>query len=258
MYTYPKLNKDPIKEALINIELDIHENKTPDKLLIIEKFINDTYKYRKSLTSVMGDIKLENSSIKESSIKSEKKGYAYRTEDKKQVVQLRSNSFTFNRLKPYTGWEVFFDETKRLWNYYKDIVKPKRIKQVSLRYINSFEIPVNKVISDYIKTYPIIFQTYPNIKSKPGIAGTFTQILLVHPSSNNVLAKLIEKIEVSKSNKNNLHIIMDIEVVNNFEQNETSLLNDDEFFHKIVRLREFKNEIFFGNITEKVKEEIFI
>ena len=51
----------------------------------------------------------------------------------KQLVQARANGFTAHRLAPYEGWETFRHEARRLWDVYRQTVRPK-VARVAVRY----------------------------------------------------------------------------------------------------------------------------
>ena len=46
-------------------------------------------------------------------------GYLNWSSDEKQVTQFRLDGFSFNRLRPYTGWETCYPEVMRRWAFFK-------------------------------------------------------------------------------------------------------------------------------------------
>lgn len=60
------------------------------------------------------------------------------SEDQKSLIQLGEGGsiLTYNVLKPYPGWETMLGVLEKHWTPMCDVIKPKAIKQIGLRYIN--------------------------------------------------------------------------------------------------------------------------
>ncbi len=174
-------------------------------------------------------------------------GYLFRSSDNTKVVQSRLDGFTFNKLKPYENWEVFSTEARELWNYYVKIVKPKNVTRLALRYINRIEIPLPiKDLKEYILTVPEI---------APGIPDALTQVVMRLVIQNKELeseAIIIEATESPevKNDQQLLPLIFDIDVFKIVTLDPA----DEEIWNIMLRLRKFKNDIFFKNLTNKTKE----
>ena len=41
-----------------------------------------------------------------------------------QVVQMRTNGYTFSQLAPYSGWTAFYADGKRVWRDYCEVARP--------------------------------------------------------------------------------------------------------------------------------------
>lgn len=52
-------------------------------------------------------------------------------------VQFFENIFVINILKPYPGWEEVKTQLVKYWKQAKEVIKPKAVNKVGLRYINS-------------------------------------------------------------------------------------------------------------------------
>lgn len=75
----------------------------------------------------------------------------------RQLVQLRANGYSFNRLTPYTALDDYLGEIERTWRIYVDLAKPSEVRQIRLRYINRILLPMpdNRVDLDrYLKLGP--------------------------------------------------------------------------------------------------------
>ncbi|MGC8561395.1 MAG: TIGR04255 family protein [Phycisphaerae bacterium] len=76
-------------------------------------------------------------------------------EDGKQLVQVRSGGYSFNRLSPYAGLDAYLPEIKRTWDIFLGIANPKVIRALRLAYINRINLPVKGPtvdIAKYLKT----------------------------------------------------------------------------------------------------------
>ena len=56
--------------------------------------------------------------------------------DEKQLVQVRAQGFSFNRLAPYTSLDDYLPEIERTWHLFVGLASPVQIRVVQLRYIN--------------------------------------------------------------------------------------------------------------------------
>jgi len=84
---------------------------------------------------------------------SEPMGYAYRSNDEKNIFQVRKDGFTHNRLAPYTEWQSFSSEARRLWALYKGAAGPTVVEMIGLNYINEFYLPFGLSFEKYFRTY---------------------------------------------------------------------------------------------------------
>lgn len=82
--------------------------------------------------------------------------------DKVALMQLGTDLLTVNHLKPYPGWEDFKPMISEGIQIYRDVAKPKSLKQIGLRYINKIEIPeIPAEVTDYFEFYPFIPKSLP-------------------------------------------------------------------------------------------------
>lgn len=62
-------------------------------------------------------------------------------EDNSELVQISENLLTFNKLKPYLGYEYFRKNVKKVLKPYLELVKPKYSERIGMRYIDRIQIP---------------------------------------------------------------------------------------------------------------------
>ena len=77
--------------------------------------------------------------------------------DEKQLVQVRTQGFSFNRLAPYTGFDEMLAEVERTWRLYVKIASPVQVRVIRLRYINRILLPLTDGrvdLDEYLKVGP--------------------------------------------------------------------------------------------------------
>jgi uncharacterized protein (TIGR04255 family) len=171
-------------------------------------------------------------------------GIWLRTEDKKSVAQFRMDGFTFNRLKPYTRWEQILPEALRLWEVYVRLANPQGITRLALRYINHLNLPRPGVeLDDYIVTAPRVPPSVPQL-----LSSFITRLVLEHPKGQ-MKANVTQVLEVGvETSAHSLLFDIDVFRVGQLEINSASIAG------ALGSLREYKNDIFFGSLTERFVE----
>lgn len=174
-------------------------------------------------------------------------GLWLKSEDEKTVAQFRVDGFTFNRLKPYTSWEEICPEAMRLWRIYVDITQPRSVMRLAVRYINRLPLPAGASgieLEDYIITAPRAPQSVPDVIS------TFAmRTVLAHPERR-LGANVAQILEANPQDPSRAVLLFDINVYRIGE-----LQVDDEVLQDVLAdLRLYKNQIFFGSLTENFIE----
>ena len=168
-------------------------------------------------------------------------GYLYKSEDKSEIIQYRLDGYTFNKLKPYSKWEVLFPVFEKYWQKYKDFVKPKKIKKIAVRYIN-----VIPIIEEYKKLEDYFVNPI-------GLPETLCNKDILH-----LFSKYVIKLEdafnaIVIKNISNNSLILDIEV---FKELNIDLNKDYNFINDFEKMRVFKNNIFEESLTNKIKRKV--
>jgi uncharacterized protein (TIGR04255 family) len=77
--------------------------------------------------------------------------------DERQLVQVRTQGFSFNRLAPYSKLDDHLPEIERTYRLFCELTQPVQVRQVALRYINRIMLPLeNKTLEldDYLEKAP--------------------------------------------------------------------------------------------------------
>ena len=234
----------PISEALIDIRVKLSSSVSLSDLERLHSHIAREYPDKKTRRMWEGTFEMGNEKDPLQKVQFQADGYAFTSPDGKQVVQYRLEGFTFSRLRPYTRWEELFAEARRLWGVYADHIKPVNVTGLAVRYINSIEIPFKTFdYDDYFTAAPRIPPLLPQ-----NLAHFFTRLVI--PFADRDAIATITTTPSNKPDPINTDIILDIAV------SKDAMLepNDGRVWDIISILREIKNEIFFGSITERTKE----
>lgn len=64
-------------------------------------------------------------------------------QDERQLVQVRGQGFSFNRLAPYSSLDDYLTEIERTWRLYVSLAGPLNVRVIRLRYINRIQLPLD-------------------------------------------------------------------------------------------------------------------
>jgi len=172
------------------------------------------------------------------------RGYLFRSADGKEVVQFRSDGFTFNRLAPYTSWDELFPKALVYWKLFVDIARPDVVTRLAVRCINHMRIPEGKVdFDDYLSAGPRVPPELPQT-----IAGFLTRVVVFDPQQD-IAGNVTQALETALDERFTT-VIMDIDV---YKVNEWRS-DDPRIIETFGLLHEFRNRVFFSHITDKTAE----
>ena len=118
MTTQRHLDNAPIVEAVVDIKVKLPKHIDATALRQIHASISNDYPKKQEL--IQRDIKIEVGKLSPEAPTHDIRhyGYRYASADDKQVMQVRLDGFTFNKLKPYKTWEMFRDEARELYGIF--------------------------------------------------------------------------------------------------------------------------------------------
>lgn len=152
------LSKPPIVEAVLDIECDMPpnydvaqlENRARDSFRDRYPTMRKQWTQEHTIAAKLGE-------PPRTSMKQVFHAIQFRTKDEKQLVQLRAQGFSFNRLAPYTSLGDYIPEIERTWKLFVDLASPLQIKVLRLRYINRILLPMGGgtlELDDFLKISP--------------------------------------------------------------------------------------------------------
>jgi uncharacterized protein (TIGR04255 family) len=169
-------------------------------------------------------------------------GFAFSTDDGREIFQPGLDGFTFSRLRPYGNWNDLRNEARRLWGIYREAVNPLSITRVAVRYINQIDIPGPTVdYKDYFRTTPEVSPVLPQT-----LSGFFMQLHFPQVDFGGSL--ILTQTAVPPPAPGFCSVVLDLDVFR-----EGDLASDDDVWALLDILRDRKNEFFEGCLTEKAR-----
>ncbi|MFT4641268.1 MAG: hypothetical protein ACI8T1_004605 [Verrucomicrobiales bacterium] len=164
------------------------------------------------------------------------RGFHFHSADSKQIVQFRSDGFTFNRLVPYTSWNALQPQAKQLWEVFNTLAPVEEVSRIALRYINRLLLPTGVPLSDWLHVRPAS-DTLDGLTP----TGFLTRIQFTDGQGN--LGAV--NVTTQPAQGQELPILLDIETtrIKAFD------LNNEELWQIFLDLRTLKNRLFDGSLT---------
>lgn len=176
-------------------------------------------------------------------------GFTYESADGKQVFQVRTDGFTLNRLAPYQNWNLFAGEARRLWKKYKEFAQPEYIELLGLNYINHIFVPEGTDLSNHLRIY---IEVSPEL---PQMLNTFAMSFqATWPGEEQILVFVSQAIG-PMIKQGFVTIVLSIQAFKPLQRSAANV-DEEEMWMLLGKLREVKNAVFEGCITDTVREEI--
>lgn len=233
----------PIIEAIFDIKVDnIGKVSISDFQAIHDTIRVDFPKIKKKI-DFKGRFDFIDENISAGIPESRVSGIIFLSDDETRQIQFRLDGYTLNILKPYNSWEEHFDQFIKYWLIYQSIVTPKIVSRIATRFINKFEIPTEKNITDFLSYLP---QT-PKVLSS-NLLDFFIRVTIPTDDYKRkaIIVTASEPMRVFST-----PIILDIDVYQDEEINWEKIEN---LMSEFKELRTLKNKIFEGSITPKTRK----
>lgn len=242
----PHYDKAPITEAIIDIKTEQPAALRFEDLEPIKQHLTG---YTQGETRGIGQAMLQFAPSVQASAALKPWALVFRNESNNQVLQVRLDGFTFSRLKPYEDFERLKSEARRLWDIYREFVRPKTITRVAVRYINQFDFPGDSVEpEEYLNTYPHIPDKLP--AGLRNFGPFLMNLRMPQPDLKGLMT----------INQGNTPIMIEglIPIVLDFDLSVENpiVATEEELWAFFERLRERKNLYFEASITDKTRELI--
>lgn len=238
------LSKAPIKEAIIDLRVALPEGCTHSDLkLVADKLVDyfPTAQEQRVITHEISDGPDGSNSRK---ISEKLNGFRLLSEDDHYVLQISTDGFTLSELEPYTKWSDFSALAQKAWQIYAELTNCDHIKKVAVRYINQIELPLTNgtPFSKFLAVPPMTPKGLPEGVQEFASRVSFTD------DERGLSARVTQSIQ-PKSESSGI-VLLDIDA---YKDSDSHLVYDT-IWDVFSKLREFKNDIFFGYITDETKD----
>lgn len=229
------LPNPPIVEAIFNIQTSGgHKLEDIDKA-IIKDFLSDAYLDFGPCMEAAFQFD-ETNATQAVAPNIELKGYRASSQGKSQVVQYFDNNFTFNRLKPYQGYDYHLVEALRLWESFKKFTQAECISRITLRNVNQINFKQEHNLEDLFTVYPERAEFAGLTRNGFNLRGQFSD------ANTGIQCNVVL---IQKDAQINSYFL-DVECY--IDLSEPASVDVSLYFDK---LRKLKNKIFTGALTQK-------
>lgn len=236
--------KAPIEEALLDFRV---ERSAPVDLKVVDPFldaVSPEFANRQPRIEFESRLEFDVHGVQNFANDRRVKGWLLRSADGRHVIQPTADGLTISQLKPYSRWEDLVEIARRLWDVYSRTSQPVSLTRISTRFINRIVIPAVKFRFDEW------FLTGPTLG--PNVPDQLTELLMrmVVKDGDGKSAAVVTLVTQPPDELSRTPVIFDIETFTSLSLSPT----DDSIWREVKELRDFKNRVFFGSITEKTKE----
>lgn len=236
------LPRPPITEALIDLRVKLPADVGVERLAALHQAVKSTYPEAQNVIVWTGGFGVEAGEPRVQAPSSTHTGFMYRSADRLQVVQARTDGFTFSRLRPYTDWQHFEGEARALWAEYCRVANPENVHRVAVRYINRIDLPPGEDIKNFIRTVPEVSPDLPQ-----NVLNLLMRIVVPGPGGSVCIITEFSEQPTPTS----VPTVFDIDA---FREQLELAPNSEAVWEVLGQLRAFKNDVFFNSLTDKALE----
>ncbi len=236
----------PAREAILDIRILplLTEVEVEEKAERLSTDFSVLYPDKKTQRKFEERISINEKGEKTSESTSRVSGYFFWSANKKMLVQLREDGFSFNMLAPYTHWNDFFQKAMEGWSFFRKHVGHGTINRMAIRYVNEIALPFDDPgfkFQDYISNMPPIPPSLPQI-----FKGFFLQTHVQVDKEKNIDAVITET--VGPKQDGTPVFILDIDTFIDGPSCAT-----EDMIKCFAQLREIKNKVFESCITDNTR-----
>lgn len=242
MISLPNLGAPPIVEAVLDIDCDMPLNLDLMALgTAVQTAFVGSYPQLRILNLQQHQIEMKIKGAPALTTQQAMQAIQLLSADERQLLQVRTHGYSFNRLAPYSSLDYYLPEIERTWKKFIELVAPLQVRIVRLRYINKILIPTESgqvEIDQYLKLGPHL----PD-EERLTLTNFFNQHSAIETATGN-LANIVLADQPAENDQ--LPVIFDITTsrIGNFDPNDWGALS------KIIQsLRDLKNTIFENTLT---------
>lgn len=239
-----KLKNPPIVEMVLDIDCDMPPGQ---QMKSLEPLAKEAFRaqYPKLAPIFMHEHFIETKPETQTQFSTQQTlcGFRFSHEDEKQLVQVRAQGFSFNRLAPYSTLDDYIPEIERTWKLFVQFASPVHVRLMRLRYINRIPLPApgpSVQLEEYLNICPHL----PDEEKLQ-----FISFLNHHAAVERSTGKQVNIILASQAPENGkLPVIFDIAAaaVTRLEPSDWAAISNE-----IQSLRGLQRGVFKNTLTEK-------
>lgn len=240
MNTWPRLSNPPIVEGLIDIRVERSTGATIAALKAACDELAAEFPSRQERRLFVTQLNFTPQAGASSRTTDDgPDGIILRSADEKWVVQFRLDGFTVSRLQPYGTWDELKGKAAELWAKYSEAAKPTKVVRIATRFINRVQLPIGE---SFEKTFLTNFVIGPSLPQS--VAGYLLRVVIPF-EEHNAIAILTQSLE-----GNSTDCILDLDTFSEQPQG----IAESDMWGNLDGLREVKNRLFFGSLTDPALE----
>lgn len=236
--------KAPITEATIELRAILSDDVTMANLETLQQSLNELYPEVQKV--FIGNLFFHPGDSLQPETQQQQIGFRLISADKRKIIHIRMDSFSFTLLPPYDRWEPFCEEARSLWNTYRAAMKVASVTRIAVRYINRLDIPLPSVeLKNYLRTVPELSSDLPQV-----IMQYFMQLVI--PKEEIQAVAVINQALVPPPNPDTTSVLLDIDLYR-----ETDVpTEEDQIWNLFEELRDGKNQLFKACLTPEAERLI--
>jgi uncharacterized protein (TIGR04255 family) len=236
------LANPPIVEAVVDLDCDLPPSIDFASLQdAVKNTYGDRYPTVRPLFFQEAKIESKSDAPPQMSVRGGIQAFQCFNETEKQLVQVRVQGYSFNRLAPYTSMDDYLPEIERTWNLFLKLMSPVQLRVVRLRYINRILLPLTNG--------QVELEQYLKMNLRPGddklmMTGFLNQYAAVEKETRHEVNVVVTS---QPPEKDRLPIIFDncVASVANVQPQKWNWI-----LAKIQSLRDLKNRVFKNTLTD--------
>jgi len=236
---YPRLSKAPIVLAIL--EIKFHTDAKVKDLSRLKKILKEDFPTQSDRSgaeiNIPPNIQTTPISVRSTGVN----GYVLISESKKHELFVSADTFTFKQHGAYEDWSSFKKIGLTAWSKCDDVIKASKTTRLSLRYINSIEIPTLNDIVQQEQVFRTFIVSSVSHRTEPISTYNFRFSQMVNEKTQVNFAQ-----ELKPGDGKSLPFIVDIDVLRIEDQKKDLAL----ITSTLDELRNLKNKYFFDNLTD--------
>jgi len=235
----PHYKRPPITEAVVEVSIE-----APIGMPFVERVRDKLVEHYpppvQSIITANFEFRPDGSHV----VQNQVRGYKLTAGDGAGLVNVGQQSIGTSRLPPYEGWESFVAAARRNWDIWKRQVGWQKISRIGVRYINRIDIPTSGPIN--IEDYLTFSTRGPALDFPP---MTSFAINTVRPLGKDDCLLILNAGLVPSPLVKTTSLLLDLDIsrVTDLPQ------NDDGLWTFIDQIRQHKNVVFEGCITDQTR-----